>query len=115
MARRQTRPPDLADIQNPDNAEGALIAAVFAAHGYIVVASNYAGYATSSLPYHPFLNGDQQSKDMIDALDSRSDCSAFDAILGDLGQRQAVHHAAILRAAMLRWRHIRRCRLLELR
>jgi dipeptidyl aminopeptidase/acylaminoacyl peptidase len=59
---------DLADIQNPSNAEGALIAAVFAAHGYIVVASNYAGYATSSLPYHPFLNGDQQSKDMIDAL-----------------------------------------------
>jgi poly(3-hydroxybutyrate) depolymerase len=59
---------DLADIQNPGNAEGALIAAVFAAHGYIVVASNYAGYATSSLPYHPFLNGDQQSKDMIDAL-----------------------------------------------
>jgi predicted dienelactone hydrolase len=59
---------DLADIQNPNNAEGALIAAVFAAHGYIVVASNYAGYATSSLPYHPFLNGDQQSKDMIDAL-----------------------------------------------
>jgi predicted dienelactone hydrolase len=59
---------DLADIQNPSNAEGALIAAVFAAHGYIVVASNYAGYAMSSLPYHPFLNGDQQSKDMIDAL-----------------------------------------------
>ncbi len=59
---------DLADIQNPNNAEGALIAAVFATHGYIVVASNYAGYATSSLPYHPFLNGDQQSKDMIDAL-----------------------------------------------
>jgi len=41
---------------------------VFAAHGYIVVAPNYAGYDTSSLPYHPFLNGDQQSKDMIDAL-----------------------------------------------
>jgi dipeptidyl aminopeptidase/acylaminoacyl peptidase len=59
---------DLADIQNPGNAEGALIAAVFAAHGFVVVASNYAGYATSSLPYHPFLNGDQQSKDMIDAL-----------------------------------------------
>jgi hypothetical protein len=45
-----------------------LIAAVFAAHGFVVVASNYAGYATSSLPYHPFLNADQQSKDMIDAL-----------------------------------------------
>jgi len=59
---------NLADITNTNNTEGALIAAVFAAHGYIVVAPNYAGYDTSSLPYHPFLNGDQQSKDMIDAL-----------------------------------------------
>jgi alpha/beta superfamily hydrolase len=59
---------NLADITNPNNTEGALIAAVFAAHGYIVVAPNYAGYDTSTLPYHPFLNGDQQSKDMIDAL-----------------------------------------------
>jgi len=29
---------------------------------------NYAGYDASSLSYHPFLNGAQQSKDMIDAL-----------------------------------------------
>ena len=59
---------NLADITNPNNTEGALLAAAFAAHGYIVVAPNYAGYDTSTLPYHPFLNGDQQSKDMIDAL-----------------------------------------------
>ena len=59
---------DLADITNTKNTEAALIAAMFAAHGYIVVAPNYAGYDTSSLPYHPFLNGDQQSKDMIDGL-----------------------------------------------
>jgi len=59
---------NIADITNPNNSEGALIAAMFAAQGYIVVAPNYAGYDTSSLPYHPFLNADQQSKDMIDAL-----------------------------------------------
>jgi len=59
---------NLADITNTSNTEGALIAAVFAAHGFIVVAPNYAGYDTSSLPYHPFLNGDQQSQEMIDAL-----------------------------------------------
>jgi hypothetical protein len=59
---------NLADITNTNNTEGALIAAVFAAHGFIVVAPNYAGYDTSTLTYHPFLNGDQQSKDMIDAL-----------------------------------------------
>jgi hypothetical protein len=59
---------NIADITNPSNTEGALVAAMFAAQGYIVVAPNYAGYDTSSLSYHPFLNGAQQSKDMIDAL-----------------------------------------------
>ncbi|HUN25741.1 MAG TPA: prolyl oligopeptidase family serine peptidase [Steroidobacteraceae bacterium] len=59
---------NIADITNTSNTEGALIAAVFAAQGYIVVAPNYAGYDISTLPYHPFLNGDQQSKDMMDAL-----------------------------------------------
>jgi Prolyl oligopeptidase family len=59
---------NIADITNTSNTEGALIAAMFAAQGYIVVAPNYAGYDTSALTYHPFLNADQQSKDMIDAL-----------------------------------------------
>jgi alpha/beta superfamily hydrolase len=59
---------NIADITNTSNTEGALIAAMFAAQGYIVVAPNYAGYDTSTLGYHPYLNADQQSKDMIDAL-----------------------------------------------
>jgi acetyl esterase/lipase len=59
---------NIADITNTTNTEGALIAAMFAARGYIVVAPNYAGYDTSTLTYHPYLNADQQSKDMIDAL-----------------------------------------------
>jgi hypothetical protein len=59
---------NIADITNTSNTEGALIAAMFAAQGYIVVAPNYAGYDTSTLSYHPYLNADQQSKDMIDAL-----------------------------------------------
>src|SRR5579863_3839991 len=56
---------NMADLQN---AETLLLAALFASQGYIVVAPNYAGYDTSSLPYHPYLIADQQSKDMIDAL-----------------------------------------------
>ena len=44
------------------------LAELFAAQGYIVVASNYAGYDTSTLSYHPHHIADQQSKDMIDAL-----------------------------------------------
>ncbi|KDB06080.1 hypothetical protein LIG30_4468 [Burkholderia sp. lig30] len=57
------------DPANVDGAsEGIGIAAIYAAHGYIVVASNYAGYAGSDLTYHPYLNADQQSADMIDSL-----------------------------------------------
>jgi pimeloyl-ACP methyl ester carboxylesterase len=57
---------NMADLTN--NSEGLLMASVFASQGYIVVAPNYAGYDTSTLPYHPYLNGTQQSDDMIDSL-----------------------------------------------
>ncbi|WP_428995921.1 alpha/beta hydrolase family protein [Paraburkholderia ferrariae] len=58
-----------ADPANGDGAgEGIAVAAIYAAQGYLVVASNYAGYSGSPLPYHPYLNGDQQSADMIDSL-----------------------------------------------
>src|SRR5258708_8622399 len=56
---------NMADLQN---AETLSLAALFASQGYIVVAPNYAGYDTSTLPYHPYLIAGQQSKDMIDAL-----------------------------------------------
>jgi hypothetical protein len=59
---------NIADLTNAKNAEGLLLAAVFASHGYIVVAPNYAGYDTSTLPYDAFLVANQQSADMIDAL-----------------------------------------------
>lgn len=69
---RGTRAEKDADLTNlessADNPEGFFLAAYFAAQGYIVVAPNYAGYAGSPLPYHPYLNGEQQAKDMIDAL-----------------------------------------------
>lgn len=48
--------------------EAVLIAAMYAAQGFIVVAPNYVGYDGSSLGYHPYLNATQQSSDMIDAL-----------------------------------------------
>ncbi len=59
---------NIADITNTSNTEGALIAAMFAAQGYIVVAPNYAGYDASTLGYHPFLNASQQSGEMMDIL-----------------------------------------------
>ena len=59
---------NIADLTDSDNAEGLLIAAAFAAQGYIVVAPNYAGYDTSTLAYHPYLHAKQQAKDTCDAL-----------------------------------------------
>jgi poly(3-hydroxybutyrate) depolymerase len=56
------------DMTNLQNTETLFLAALFAAKGYIVVAPNYAGYDTSTLPYHPYLIADQESADMIDAL-----------------------------------------------
>ncbi len=52
----------------PNTPEALVVAVEFAAQGYIIVAPNYVGYDTSTLGYHPYLNADQQSKDMMDAL-----------------------------------------------
>jgi predicted small secreted protein/predicted esterase len=59
---------NIANLNDPQNAEGLLLATFFATHGDIVVAPNYAGYDTSALSYHPFLIAAQQSGDMMDAL-----------------------------------------------
>jgi len=64
---------DFTQVGNTDNPAGAratLMAANFAAQGYIVVAPNYAGYDTSTLDYHPYLNAKQQSEEMVTALDT---------------------------------------------
>ncbi len=62
------RTANIADITNPSNTEGVLIAAMFAAQGYIVVAPNYAGYDISTLGYHPYLDAEQQAGEMMDVL-----------------------------------------------
>lgn len=69
---------NIADLSDTSNTEGVLLAAVFAAQGYIVVAPNYAGYDTSTLSYHPYLVAKQQSQDMMDALTAAR--SAFPAL-----------------------------------
>lgn len=66
------------DMSKLDGTEARLIAAIFAAQGYIVVAPNYAGYAGSSLGYHAYLDAEQQSADMVDGL--RAARAAFSGI-----------------------------------
>jgi len=57
-----------ANITQEDNLEALLAAVAFTAQGYVLVAPNYAGFDTSTLTYHPYLNADQQSKDVVDAV-----------------------------------------------
>lgn len=59
---------NIADFNGSNAYEGVLLGLALAGNGYIVVAPNYAGYDTSTLEYHPFMNADQQSADMMDAL-----------------------------------------------
>lgn len=56
------------NMASPATSEAGLVAAMYAAQGWIVVAPNYAGYDASRLSYHPYLNAEQQSSDMVDAL-----------------------------------------------
>ncbi len=58
----------LRDNSNEAQSEAHYIAATYAAQGYIVVAPNYIGYEGSNTTYHAYLNADQQSKEMMDAL-----------------------------------------------
>lgn len=60
----------VASKKNDAGNAAALVAANFAAQGYVVVAPNYAGYDESSLGYHPYLNAKQQSHEMKHALDA---------------------------------------------
>lgn len=59
---------DFSDKTNPAAGEASMLAATYAAQGYIVVAPNYAGFDSSTLPYHPYLNANQSASDMVDAL-----------------------------------------------
>jgi Secretory lipase len=63
------------------NGEAALIMAMYAAQGFIVVAPNYTGYKGSSLPYHPYLNAQAQASDVIDGL--RAAKAALASLGGD--------------------------------
>jgi hypothetical protein len=59
---------NIADFNGSNAYEGVLLGLALTGSGYIVVAPNYAGYDTSTLAYHPFMNADQQAADMMDAL-----------------------------------------------
>jgi poly(3-hydroxybutyrate) depolymerase len=76
------------DMSSLSSNEPLLIAALFAAQGYIVVAPNYVGYSGSTAGYHPYLDATQQAADMIDAL--RAARSVFTGISANASSRLMV-------------------------
>ncbi len=55
-------------LANPDDLETSLLINMFAARGYIVVATDYLGYAGSDFPYHPYLHAKSEAASVIDSI-----------------------------------------------
>ena len=55
-------------LANPADGETFLLAAMYAAQGYAVVATDYLGFAKSSYSYHPYLHADSEATSVIDSI-----------------------------------------------
>ena len=55
-------------LANPQDTETFLLAAMYAAQGYAVVATDYLGYAKSAFPYHPYLHADSEARSVLDSV-----------------------------------------------
>lgn len=55
-------------LANPQDSETFMLAAIYAAQGYVVVATDYLGFAKSAYPYHPYLHADSEASSVIDSI-----------------------------------------------
>jgi pimeloyl-ACP methyl ester carboxylesterase len=55
-------------LANPADAETFLLAAMYAAQGYAVVATDYLGFAKSAYTYHPYLHANSEATSVIDSI-----------------------------------------------
>ena len=55
-------------LANPGDSETLMLAAMYAAQGYAVVATDYLGFAKSEYPYHPYLHADSEASSVIDSI-----------------------------------------------
>lgn len=55
-------------LANPADGETFLLAAMYAAQGYAVVATDYLGYARSNYGYHPYLHADSEASAVLDSV-----------------------------------------------
>lgn len=55
-------------LANPQDTETFLLAAMYAAQGYAVVATDYLGFAKSDYAYHPYLHADSEARTVLDSV-----------------------------------------------
>lgn len=55
-------------LANPADGETFLLASMYAAQGYAVVATDYLGFAKSTYSYHPYLHADSEASSVIDSI-----------------------------------------------
>jgi pimeloyl-ACP methyl ester carboxylesterase len=55
-------------LANPTDGETFLLAAMYAAQGYAVVATDYLGFAKSGYSYHPYLHAASEATSVIDSI-----------------------------------------------
>jgi pimeloyl-ACP methyl ester carboxylesterase len=55
-------------LAEPGDEEAQLVAAMVAAQGFVVAATDYLGYGRSTWPEHPYLHADSQASASIDAM-----------------------------------------------
>lgn len=55
-------------LANPADPETFLLAAMYAAQGYAVVATDYLGYAKSTYSFHPYLHADTEAASVVDSI-----------------------------------------------
>ncbi len=55
-------------LANPQDSETFLLASMYAAQGYAVVATDYLGFAKSTYSFHPYLHADSEATSVIDSI-----------------------------------------------
>jgi pimeloyl-ACP methyl ester carboxylesterase len=55
-------------LANPADTETFMLAAMYAAQGYAVVATDYLGYAKSTYSFHPYLHAETEAASVIDSI-----------------------------------------------
>ncbi|MES2941323.1 MAG: lipase family protein [Pseudomonadota bacterium] len=63
-------------LANPSDSETFLLAAVYAAQGFNVVATDYLGFAQSNYKYHPYLHADSEASSVIDSIRAARNAAA---------------------------------------